>query len=137
MAISRWIARKSARCRVRPNKSHRTPNSPRISSCEMTFPTRTSSRHRARLTPCICAHIICVDERDALDRSIGNHVSPIETVTVIKQDPDDDRVLECVLTAKSDFIVTEDKDLLRVGRFGNSRIVTIGEFVKLPLTEQK
>ena len=37
--------------------------------------------------------------------------------------------------AKSDFIVTEDKDLLRVGQFGNARIVSTREFVKLALTQ--
>jgi putative PIN family toxin of toxin-antitoxin system len=69
--------------------------------------------------------------------SIGNHVSPAETVSVIKEDPDDDRVLECAAAAESDFIVTEDKDLLRLGRFGNARIVTIREFVKLSLPQGK
>ncbi len=68
--------------------------------------------------------------------SIGNHVSPKDTVTAIKEDPDDDRVLECAAAARLDFIVTEDKDLLRLSRFGNSRIVTIGEFVKLVLTRR-
>ena len=66
---------------------------------------------------------------------IGHHVSPTDTIAVIKEDPDDDRVLECAVAANSDFIVTEDKDLLRLSRFGNSRIVTIGEFVKQPLTK--
>ena len=51
--------------------------------------------------------------------ALGNHVSPTETLHVIKEDPDDDRILECAATAKSDFIVSEDKDLLRLGQFGN------------------
>jgi predicted nucleic acid-binding protein len=45
-------------------------------------------------------------------------VSPTATVNIVKEDPEDDRILECAAEAKSDFIVTEDKDLLRVGRFG-------------------
>jgi putative PIN family toxin of toxin-antitoxin system len=45
--------------------------------------------------------------------ALGNYVSPTETLHIIKEDPDDDRILECAATAKSDFIVSEDKDLLR------------------------
>jgi putative PIN family toxin of toxin-antitoxin system len=69
--------------------------------------------------------------------SLGNHVAPTGALSVIKEDPDDDRILECAATAVSDFIVTEDKDLLRLSRFGNSRILTIREFLDLPLTQQK
>jgi hypothetical protein len=34
-------------CGVRPDKSHRKPNSRRISSCELVFPERTSACARA------------------------------------------------------------------------------------------
>ena len=68
--------------------------------------------------------------------SLSNCVSPTTQISLIEEDPDDDRVLECAAAAKSDFIVTEDKDLLRVGQFGNARIVTIRAFVKLALTHQ-
>jgi predicted nucleic acid-binding protein len=71
--------------------------------------------------------------------ALGNHVSPTETVhvIVIKEDPDDDRILECAATAKSDFIVSEDKDLLRLGQFGNARIVSVRDFINLALTPGK
>jgi putative PIN family toxin of toxin-antitoxin system len=76
------------------------------------------------------------DAREKL-RVLGNHVSPTETLFVIKEDPDDDRILECASTAKSDFIVSEDKDLLRLGQFGDARIVSIGDFINLALTPGK
>ena len=47
--------------------------------------------------------------------ALGNYVSPTETLHVIREDPADDRILECAAAAKSDFIVSEDKDLLRLG----------------------
>jgi uncharacterized protein len=47
--------------------------------------------------------------------SLGNLVSPAEATSVVKEDPDDDRILECAAAARSNFIVTEDKDLLRLG----------------------
>ena len=70
------------------------------------------------------------DAREKL-LALGNHVSPTETLHVIKEDPDDDRILECAATAKSDFIVSEDKDLLRLGQFGNARIVSVRAFINL------
>lgn len=36
--------------------------------------------------------------------SLGNVVSPVVGVTVVKEDPDDNRILECAAAAKSDFI---------------------------------
>jgi putative PIN family toxin of toxin-antitoxin system len=69
--------------------------------------------------------------------SLGHHVSPTVTLNIIKEDPDDDRILECAVTAGSDFIVSEDKDLLRLRRFGDARIVTIQQFLELMATQPK
>jgi putative PIN family toxin of toxin-antitoxin system len=66
--------------------------------------------------------------------ALANYVSPTETLHLIKEDPADDRILECAATAKSAFIVSEDKDLLRLGQFGNTRIVSVRDFINLALT---
>jgi uncharacterized protein len=55
-------------------------------------------------------------------RAIGNPVIPTETLSVIQEDPDDDRILECAAEAKSDYIVSEDKDLLRTGEFRGTKM---------------
>ena len=47
-------------------------------------------------------------------RSIANHVAPKTTLDIVRHDPDDHRILECALEAGSDWIITEDKDLLRL-----------------------
>jgi putative PIN family toxin of toxin-antitoxin system len=60
---------------------------------------------------------------------IANRVTPVEAVAVTA-DPDDDRVLECAKAAGSDYIVTEDKDLLRLGEFEGMLIVRMSEFMK-------
>jgi len=73
------------------------------------------------------------DAREKL-LALGHHVSPTEILHVIKEDPDDDRILECAATAKSDFIVSEDNDLLRLGQFGRCRIVSVRDFINLALT---
>jgi predicted nucleic acid-binding protein len=44
---------------------------------------------------------------------MGNVVVPKRPLQVVKEDPDDDRTLECAVEARSDYIVIFDKDLLR------------------------
>ena len=58
-------------------------------------------------------------------------VRPTETLDVIKEDSDDNRVLKCAVAAGSRFIVSGDNDLLRLGRFRNIRIVKVADFLKL------
>jgi len=50
----------------------------------------------------------------AIITAAGRTVQPCVQLRVIKEDPDDDRVLECAVSAGSDYIVTGDKDLLRL-----------------------
>jgi hypothetical protein len=67
---------------------------------------------------------------DATIRSITEGVAPTQAVDVIKSDPPDNRVLECAAEAKSDYIVSGDRDLLRLGRFGNIHIVRVDELLE-------
>ena len=60
---------------------------------------------------------------------LGNLVTPQKVIDAIKEDPDDNRILECAIEAGSEFIVTSDKDLLRLGEFGNVRIVTASQLL--------
>jgi putative PIN family toxin of toxin-antitoxin system len=62
---------------------------------------------------------------------ITNQVAPEQTLDVIKEDPSDNRILECAAEAGSDYIVTWDKDLLRLERYGKARIVTVPVFLRL------
>ena len=58
-----------------------------------------------------------------------NRVVPRQRLEIIKEDLDDNRILECAVEAKSDFIVSLDKDLLRLGNYGDVRMVTAKEFM--------
>ena len=69
-------------------------------------------------------------EVDASIRSIAEVVAPTQTVDVIKNDPPDNRVLECAQEANSDYIVSGDRDLLKLERFREIPIVRVGEFLK-------
>lgn len=48
---------------------------------------------------------------------------------VIKEDPDDNKVLACALGAKADCIVSGDRHLLKLGVFGDIPIVTAKDFL--------
>ena len=60
---------------------------------------------------------------------LANQVRPRHALDVIKEDPPDNRILECAIEAGSDYIVTWDKDLLRLGEFAQARILTVPEFL--------
>ena len=48
---------------------------------------------------------------------------------VIKDDPDDNKVLACALAVKADYIVSGDSHLLDLGVFENIPIVTMKDFI--------
>jgi putative PIN family toxin of toxin-antitoxin system len=58
-------------------------------------------------------------------------VKPAVRLDIIKEDPPDNRILECASAAGSDYIVSGDKDLLRLGRYDSIRIVRVAEFLDL------
>lgn len=58
-------------------------------------------------------------------------VHPTQTLDVVPDDPDDNRVIECAVAAGSRFIVTGDGDLLRLGSYGDIRILKAADFLKL------
>jgi putative PIN family toxin of toxin-antitoxin system len=62
-------------------------------------------------------------------RSLTNMVTPTERLDVIKHDPPDNRILECAVAANSDYIISADKDLLRLGTYGNARILKVADFL--------
>jgi uncharacterized protein len=58
-------------------------------------------------------------------------VHPTRTIDAVPADPDDNRVLECAVEAQSQFIVTGDAALLRLGQYGGIQIVRAADFMKL------
>lgn len=55
-----------------------------------------------------------------------------ERVDIVKSDPKDNMVVETAITGKSDYIITQDNDLLRIKQFRNIKILTPEDFI-LPL----
>ena len=71
-----------------------------------------------------------IDEARQIRAVAARTVTPAVQLDVIRDDPEDNRVLECAAAAGSDFIVTGDKDLLRLGRYDPMRIVTVSDFLE-------
>ncbi len=53
-----------------------------------------------------------------------NLVTPVEKVDVIKEDPDDNKIIDCALASSSDCIITYDKHLLNLKSYGKVKIIT-------------
>ena len=62
-------------------------------------------------------------------REITRHVSPAERVDVVTVDPDDNRILECAVTARSEAIVSGDSDLLNLAAFRGIPVMTVSAFL--------
>jgi uncharacterized protein len=59
----------------------------------------------------------------------AKHVTPTEAIDTLPTDPDDNRVLECAVSAGSQTIVTGDDDLLRLVAFRGIEIVRVADFL--------
>ncbi|MEK6932890.1 MAG: putative toxin-antitoxin system toxin component, PIN family [Nanoarchaeota archaeon] len=57
-------------------------------------------------------------------------VQPKEKFNLIKDDPSDNKFLECAYKGKVNYIISKDKHLLKLKQFKNIKIVTPEEFLK-------
>jgi len=62
---------------------------------------------------------------------IAEVIAPKESLDLIKSDPDDNRILECAIASRSDYVVSGDKHLLNVKTFQGMRIVKVAEFMEI------
>jgi putative PIN family toxin of toxin-antitoxin system len=56
-------------------------------------------------------------------------VTPAFVLDVVKDDPDDNRVLECALAGKADYIVSGDRHLLKLKAHAGIPILTARQFL--------
>ncbi len=54
-----------------------------------------------------------------------------ETLNVVKRDPSDDRILECVVAPGAEVVISGDSDLLSMKVFRNIEIRKLSEFLTL------
>src|SRR3989338_1251788 len=58
-------------------------------------------------------------------------VEPKQKVDIIKDDPDDNKVIACAVESSSDYIVTYDGHLLKLKEYKGIKIITPEEFNKI------
>ncbi len=63
---------------------------------------------------------------------ILNAAEVVETpeIPAVSRDPDDDKVLAAAKVAQADYLVTEDQDLLVLGEYEGTQIVTAATFLR-------
>jgi putative PIN family toxin of toxin-antitoxin system len=61
-------------------------------------------------------------------RKIANVTIPTQTIQVA-DDPDDNRIIECAVEAESEFILTNDTDLLRLKQYREIKILRPADFL--------
>jgi len=61
--------------------------------------------------------------------SISTMVEPKQSFQVIEDDPDDDKFLEVAVEGNVDYIISQDKHLLRLKEFRGIKIITPEEFL--------
>ncbi|MGH9599376.1 MAG: putative toxin-antitoxin system toxin component, PIN family [Terracidiphilus sp.] len=69
----------------------------------------------------------------ALEQISGftERVNPEHTINLIKDDPTDNRIIECAAAGKSEFLVTGDNHLLKLGQFAGTRILRAAELLNI------
>jgi len=70
---------------------------------------------------------------EIIDKVLKNStiVEPVEKLDIIKEDPDDNIVLECALAGNVDYIVTNDHHLLNLKNIGGIVVITPEELIQL------
>ena len=57
-------------------------------------------------------------------------------INVIKEDPDDNKFVACAVEGGVDYIVSEDKDLQRLGRYDSITVLGKHEFLEVLEAEE-
>jgi len=58
-------------------------------------------------------------------------IEPKQKVEIIKDDPDDNKVIECAIESSSDYIITYDMHLLKLKEYKGIKIVKPEEILKI------
>ena len=72
-----------------------------------------------------------IDSQIALILKYSEVVMPTFRIKVVKDDPEDNKIIECASIAGADYIVTGDPHLLKLGQFQRTKIVTPSKFLRI------
>ena len=70
--------------------------------------------------------------KSAIIKAVGisSIVEPRTRVLVVREDPADNKILECALEAKADYVVTYDEHILKLKEFEGIKLVSPKELLK-------
>lgn len=68
--------------------------------------------------------------RARLERVV-NLVEPAFALHAVTDDPDDNRILECVVACKAQYAVSGDRHLLKMGSYEGMAILTVRQFLEV------
>jgi len=63
--------------------------------------------------------------------SISDLIVPIIKLKIVKDDPDDDKILECAVSGSVDYVVSGDRHLLDLKEYDNIPIIKTAEALKI------
>lgn len=63
--------------------------------------------------------------------SLAEIVDPVTAISVVPDDPDDNRVIACALDGRADFLVSGDRHLLGIGEYSSVPIVNPADFLAI------
>ena len=58
-------------------------------------------------------------------------IEPKQKVDIVKDDPDDNKVIECAIESSSDYILTYDRHLLKLKEYKGIKILKPEEILKM------
>jgi predicted nucleic acid-binding protein len=58
-------------------------------------------------------------------------VTPDRKLDVVREDPADNRILECAVKGKSEYFVTRDNHLLKLQSFAGTRMIKVADFLRV------
>lgn len=61
---------------------------------------------------------------------IATLIEPTQKINIIKENPDDNRILECAVSAKVNYIISGDSHLLNLKRYFGIDIMSASDFLK-------
>lgn len=70
-------------------------------------------------------------------KPMARTVNPTQTLDVVKEDPSDNRILECAVASGSDYLVTGDHHLLQLGSYSGIRIMNVSDFLDLVRAQER
>ena len=58
-------------------------------------------------------------------------IEPKDKIDIVKEDHDDNKIIECAIASNSAYIITYDKHLLKLDKFRNIKIIKPEEFLNI------